>query len=227
MGTATEPVVHDERAARSTGLGPTGSSSPAAAPSAGAAGGGKPTGPIPGKHLQADTGPAGTPGGGGSGVPVWPFVLAAVLLLLAGSTSALARWLGPRRRWLSASTDAGRASVAWREFRDYLTDYGIASAPSESPRAVARRVAADAQLDDAASAAITRIGGAEERARYSQRQFGAAWAGWRRRRRPHGPPGARGERDQAPAAARPLPAAVDDGHPVQWSPVHRPRAQLA
>ena len=163
QGTATAAVVHDgPAAARSQPDRSAGQRSPSSGP----AGGAKPTRPDSRQAAPGRPGPAGTAGGGGSGVPVWPFVLAAILLLLAGP--ALARWLGPRRRWLSASTDAGRASVAWREFRDYLTDYGIASAPSESPRAVARRIAADAHLDDAASAAITRIGAAEERARYSQ-----------------------------------------------------------
>ena len=163
QGTATQPSY--TTSPLPPGHNPTGQQA-SNSPSAGAAGGAKPTRPIPGKQIQAGTGAAGTAGGGGSGVPVWPFVLAAILLLLGGP--AVARWLGPRRRWLSASTDAGRASVAWREFRDCLTDYGIDSAPSESPRAVARRVAAQANLDDAAGAAITRIGAAEERARYSQ-----------------------------------------------------------
>jgi transglutaminase-like putative cysteine protease len=149
-----------------------GSNQPSTSPSAGAAGGVKPTKPIPGKHLQAGGGPAGTAVHTGTGIPVWPFILVAILLLLGGP--ALARRLGPRRRWLAASGDADRASVAWRELRDYLTDYGIVSAPSESPRAVARRVATQAHLDEAASAAVTRIGAAEERARYAQTAVPAA-----------------------------------------------------
>lgn len=130
-----------------------------------------PTGPAKSSGVSGHRGlnapDAGALGGsfGGSAIPVWPFILAAILLLLAGP--ALARWLTRRRRWLSASTDSGRASIAWREFRDDLTDYGSTAAPSESPRAVARRVAAEAKLDPAAIAAVTRIGAAEERARYA------------------------------------------------------------
>ena len=40
--------------------------------------------------------------------------------------------------------DAGLAHAAWRELRDDLADYGLACRPSESPRAVAARVTADA-----------------------------------------------------------------------------------
>jgi transglutaminase-like putative cysteine protease len=162
QGTATAPVY--TTVPLSTGPGSQGPQSNPS-PSAGAGSSAKPKSPLGNHQVQAGNGPVGRGGGGGSGFPVWILVVAAILLLLAGP--ALARWLTRRRRWLAAGTDSGRARVAWREFRDDLTDYGIASAPSESPRAVTRRVAAEAQLDPAAAAAITRIGAAEERARYS------------------------------------------------------------
>jgi hypothetical protein len=50
--------------------------------------------------------------------------------------------------------------------------------PSESPRAVVRRIAREAGLDAAAVQAVTRLGAAEERARYAQGpQPGAGLAG--------------------------------------------------
>jgi len=50
---------------------------------------------------------------------------------------------------------------------DDLTDYGIASLPSDSPRGLVRRITKDARLAPASSDALARIGSAEERARYS------------------------------------------------------------
>ncbi len=169
QGTATAPLY-------TTGPLPAGHSPgsrlPTNSPSSGPTGPARSPGTLGHKPLGASD--AGSAGGasGASGLPVWPFIVAAILLLLA--SPALTRWLTRRRRWLAGSSDSGRASIAWREFRDDLTDYGITSAPSESPRAVARRVAAQAGLDPAAIAAITRIGAAEERARYS---LGSAPAG--------------------------------------------------
>lgn len=117
------------------------------------------------KQIQAGEGPRGSALHAKPGFPVWIIVLLAVLLLLA--SPALVRWLTRRRRWMSASTDSALARVAWREFLDNLTDFGQRPEPSESPRAVARRVAAEAKLDAAGCAAAARIGAAEERARYS------------------------------------------------------------
>jgi TgpA N-terminal domain/Transglutaminase-like superfamily len=91
-------------------------------------------------------------------------IVALLLLALPGA----GRWLTTRRRWMRASDDATRAHAAWRELTDYLTDYGLESAPSESPRALAGRVAQAASLGPAATAAVGRIGAAEERARYAR-----------------------------------------------------------
>ena len=55
----------------------------------------------------------------------------------------------------------------WREVRDDLADYGLACRPSESPRAVAARVAATVSLNQPAREALARIVSAEERARYA------------------------------------------------------------
>jgi len=160
QGTATSPPY-------TTSAAPDGApqTQPSTAPSAGTTQGGKAKNLVNPKQVQAPQGASGTAGGRRAGFPWWALIVAAAVLLLAGPS--LARWLTRRRRWLSASTDPARAKVAWREFLDTLTDYGIAPAASESPRAVARRVAAEAGLDQAAAAAVTRLGGAEERARYS------------------------------------------------------------
>jgi transglutaminase-like putative cysteine protease len=104
--------------------------------------------------------------GGGSGFPVGITLLAVLLALLA--SPGLARWVTTRRRWMTASGDAARASTAWRELLDYLSDYGIEWFPSESPRAIATRITETVGLRPADAAAIARIGSAEERSRYAR-----------------------------------------------------------
>jgi TgpA N-terminal domain/Transglutaminase-like superfamily/Domain of unknown function (DUF4129) len=93
--------------------------------------------------------------------------IAIVVVLLLLIWPGLGRWLTRRRRWLGASGDAAMAHAAWHELVDDLTDYGIAVRPSESPRATARRVSEVAGLPPATREVITRVGAAEERARYS------------------------------------------------------------
>jgi transglutaminase-like putative cysteine protease len=63
--------------------------------------------------------------------------------------------------------DVAWAHAAWHELRDDLTDYGTASLPSESPRAVAARAGTGLDLTGLARAALGRIAMAEERARYA------------------------------------------------------------
>ncbi len=120
------------------------------------------------KHQLGGPGPVGSAGHHGSGgFPLgWVIVLIIAALL---ASPALARWATSRRRWLAAAGDAALAHTAWRELTDYLTDYGQSGQPSESPRALACRVAESARLAPAPRAALTRIGAAEERARYSLR----------------------------------------------------------
>ncbi len=93
--------------------------------------------------------------------------IAIIVVLLLLTWPSLGRWLTRRRRWLAASDDAALAHAAWRELVDDLTDYGIAARPSESPRATVRRVSEEAGLPPATREVITRVGAAEERARYS------------------------------------------------------------
>jgi hypothetical protein len=91
---------------------------------------------------------------------------AAVFLLIAWP--ALIRLATKRRRWLTASGDAGLAHAAWRELTDDLADYGLGFTSAETPRAVARRVTRDAHLDESGIHAVQGISAAEERARYAR-----------------------------------------------------------
>jgi transglutaminase-like putative cysteine protease len=96
----------------------------------------------------------------------WILLGIAAFLVAALLTPVTAR-AAVRRRRLRTTGDAALAHAAWREFRDSLVDYGFGCRASETPRAVARRIAAALRLDPAASQAVTRIAGAEERARYA------------------------------------------------------------
>jgi hypothetical protein len=78
------------------------------------------------------------------------------------------RSLTRRRRWLAATDDRKRAQAAWQELLDDLTDHKISWSLSESPRALASRVAKDLRLTPAQADALTRIAHAAERARYAR-----------------------------------------------------------
>jgi transglutaminase-like putative cysteine protease len=128
---------------------------------------GKTTNPGARTHL-AGLGGSGDTGAGAAksaGFPVWLVVVLVALLILVAP--ALGRWLTRRRRWMRASGDAGLATAAWRELQDSLTDYGLATLPSDSPRTTVRRVAEAAGLAPGPCAALARLGHAVERARYS------------------------------------------------------------
>ena len=112
----------------------------------------------------------------GSGPAIAIAIAALVFLLLVWPS--VTRLVTRRRRWFTASGDAGLANAAWRELVDDMADLGMPCNPSESPRAVVRRIAREAGLDAAAVQAVTRLGAAEERARYAQGpQPGAGLAG--------------------------------------------------
>ncbi len=101
-----------------------------------------------------------------SSSPVGAVLAAALGLALITPWSA--RSLTRRRRWLSAGDDSRQADAAWHELLDDLADHRIASPASESPRALAARIAATLRLDPTESAALLRIARAEERALYAR-----------------------------------------------------------
>ncbi len=117
-------------------------------------------------NIHPAAGGGGAASGTGPGIAGWLLLSAAVLLGLAMIAPLTARTVIRRRR-LAATGDAGLAHAAWLELRDTLADYGFACRPSESPRAVAGRIAATLRLDPAAREALGRIVRAEERARYA------------------------------------------------------------
>jgi transglutaminase-like putative cysteine protease len=119
-----------------------------------------------GKPINEPGGAAGHGGAAAGGFPVGLVVLLVIAALLIAP--GLGRVLTRRRRWRAASDDAGRAHAAWRELTCDLVDLGLGGAASESPRALARRIAATADLDEPTRAALNRLAAAEERARYAR-----------------------------------------------------------
>ncbi len=101
----------------------------------------------------------------GGGVPIGQIVL--IVLVLVAATPGSVRLITRRRRWRSASGDSGLAGAAWQELCADLDDYGLPGRPSESPRALARRVSSISDLDEPARQAIGRIATIVERARYA------------------------------------------------------------
>jgi transglutaminase-like putative cysteine protease len=122
------------------------------------------------KNRKPEAG-AGTPAAGHGaartgGFPVGLLLLAILAALLVAP--GLARVVTRRRRWLTAADDAARAHAAWRELTSDLVDHGLGGAASESPRALAARLAGTGTLGGAAEQAAGRIAAAEERARYAR-----------------------------------------------------------
>jgi transglutaminase-like putative cysteine protease len=123
--------------------------------------------------LKGATGGAGSAGvhrkSSSSPLAAVAIVLLAVMLIAPGLTRLITR----RWRWWKAHDDAARAHVAWCELRDDLTDHRISSRPSESPRALARRVGQVLGLTGAEREALERITLAEERASYAASPAGS------------------------------------------------------
>jgi transglutaminase-like putative cysteine protease len=111
----------------------------------------------------------GAAGGPASGAGLWLAIIIPLLVLLLIAAPAAARTLTRRRRWLVASDDAATAHAAWRELTDELSDYGMSRGPGETPRALARRITAEANMDPPAAEALRRIVTAAERAAYATR----------------------------------------------------------
>ncbi|MFO7398169.1 MAG: DUF3488 and transglutaminase-like domain-containing protein [Actinomycetales bacterium] len=102
--------------------------------------------------------------------------LVAVLVLLVALIPAGVRravWLR-RRRVLGGGAPAPAIEAAWAELCDTLTDLGLARLPSESPRALCRRISERHGLGGADAASLAAIGAAQERLSYAPSPGGAA-----------------------------------------------------
>lgn len=100
--------------------------------------------------------------------PIGQILLALLaLLLVAAAVPGTTRVVGRRRRWRAAVGDSGLASAAWQEVCADLDDFGLTRRLSESPRATARRISVDANIDETARQAIGRIATVVERCRYA------------------------------------------------------------
>ena len=175
---------------------------------------------VAGPHFRAVAGGGAGSGAAasGRGFPVFPLAIAVGLLAALLATPWAGRSAIRHRRMLAAEPlplgrsgraaagsghtagDAARAHAAWREVLADFADYRIGTRPSESPRAVARRVTDELNFSPPTAEALRRIALAEERASYSgnpspaatlrpdmdlvRRGIGASasrWARWRAR----------------------------------------------
>ncbi len=118
--------------------------------------------------LNHHTGAGGAIGGVSHSSSTTPLAIAVLTLLAVMLIMPRTARLATRRwRWLRAADEAARAHAAWREIRDDLTDYRVSRRDSESPRALARRVAGTLRLSGAHREALERVALAEERASYA------------------------------------------------------------
>jgi hypothetical protein len=115
--------------------------------------------------------PTGGPTGGsvdvsGRQLPILPFVIAFVVLLVA-LVPMLARTWVRRRRWRLATSPAKLADATWDELRDTLLDYGYEWPAADPPRAGAAHLVRERGLTGEPREALRRLASATERARYA------------------------------------------------------------
>ncbi|WP_214413595.1 transglutaminaseTgpA domain-containing protein [Sphaerisporangium fuscum] len=167
------------------------SSDPTAGPDSGG-----PTGRLPGRRPVKDdpvvaTGPIVVDEG--LTVPAKVGIGVGVLLLVGLIPAAwrAATWYRRRRIWAQVATAPSSAEpppdgagarpgrladerlgqavhATWRELTDTLYDLGLGHEPSESPRALGRRLTEQYELDADSAASVARIASAEERLRYAR-----------------------------------------------------------
>jgi transglutaminase-like putative cysteine protease len=191
----------------------------------------EPPAPVPGEASAAeDT---------GLDIPVWPFVLVAVLGIFVATPVG---WRALQRRRRLATVAAGgpaAATAAWEELLAESADRGVPGRRSDTVRAAARRIVREHRLDSAAQASIRQVVGAVEASWYGlehpgRHQLDAAMQelrtgieatdplGWKRRLLPRsvfdGMRAARGasrvrkaERAREARAERPTPATTGAG----------------
>ncbi|MBK6887616.1 MAG: transglutaminase domain-containing protein [Tetrasphaera sp.] len=101
-------------------------------------------------------------------IPTWAWVLlASILGGLGALTVPLSARLRTRRRLAAATDDATRVEVHWRDLTDRLTDLGLSTPESLTPRQTERFVAERGVLDGEDRQALGRVVATLERARYA------------------------------------------------------------
>jgi transglutaminase-like putative cysteine protease len=182
QGTASPPIYSVPIVSGPPGI-PVTSTPPGAA--AGTGSGTHRSSAVNGSHVHAVAGDEAGSGAvaSGSGFPAMPLGIAVLGLLAALLITPWAGRSAIRHRRMRAAEplsgvrggagrghaagDAARAHAAWHEVLDDLADYRIGIPPSESPRAVARRITDELNLSPPTAEALRRIALAEERASYS------------------------------------------------------------
>lgn len=125
-------------------------------------------GPARPNPRQLDRDLDGTAVAADPGTPVAvPIALGFAAALALALLPAAVRLLVRRRRVRRMARAASGGHAAWAELRDTLVDYGLAGPPSETPRALGRRVTGQGRLGPQAAESLTRIVTAEERLRYA------------------------------------------------------------
>lgn len=164
QGTAFPPVY--ARSGNSTIIG-SGPGQTAAGGSTGSTPGGTSKG-LPSNRRLLPNLPQGTadPLAHRTSIPVAPIV--AMVLVTAALLPRTARSVSRWRRWQSAHDPVAAAHVAWRELQDDLTDHGLSWQPSDSPRAVSRRIGRMLGLSRPDQEALDRITTAHEHALYAR-----------------------------------------------------------
>ncbi|MEN3538585.1 DUF3488 and transglutaminase-like domain-containing protein [Microbispora sp. ZYX-F-249] len=149
---------------------------PTAEPSAGASEGpssddedtGQSAGPARPNPRQLDRDLDGTPIAADPGTPAAvTFGIGAAAALALLLLPAAARLLVRRRRLRRLTRPATGGHAAWAELRDILTDLGMAGEPSETPRALGRRISERYSPGPQAAESLARVVTSEERLRYA------------------------------------------------------------
>ncbi|HXS65908.1 MAG TPA: DUF3488 and transglutaminase-like domain-containing protein [Streptosporangiaceae bacterium] len=141
--------------------------------------------PAPGSHVRGPGGAdqVGTVSNAIKHKTHWPIaqilLSLLVLLILAGAVPGVARIVTRSRRWRAAVDDRSLASAAWQEVCASLDDLGLTRKVSESPRALARRISTEVEVDESAREALGRIAIVVERIRYAPTPAPAAAAAMR------------------------------------------------
>ncbi len=103
-----------------------------------------------------------------SGIALWPFVLAAVLLVGAAlATPAFVARQARRRRWAAADDPSAAAEAAWRDVLETALDLDLDPLPTETPRDLAERLPRQGRLSADGRSAMIDLARTLELARYA------------------------------------------------------------